>query len=164
MEKLSIFFAVLALSLTITRSQDIYSSDSPLLPPGPDCSAPCPQPTSMFCSAIRDENCNCQEICCAFDCPGGIDYDHCTSCSNCRCLPYNFETTSTSTSTTTRRPKHLKCKPLKSDWGAIRELFHSYLWNANKGILNQRLVKKTLLRVQGKINENQIRCAVSSTG
>ncbi|CRK94135.1 CLUMA_CG007655, isoform A [Clunio marinus] len=48
----------------------------------------CEQPADIFCSASRDPTtCECQTVCCSIFCPNGIDWDNCTSCSNCACLP-----------------------------------------------------------------------------
>lgn len=54
-----------------------------------DCTSPCPEPPSSFCSYIRVSSCTCDLVCCAPpQCEeSGVDWEHCYSCDQCPCLP-----------------------------------------------------------------------------
>lgn len=71
---------------------------NPLPSPSKDCSAPCPKSASNFCTGVRDDKCECQEVCCSPPlCEGSIvDWDRCVSCDQCPCKPVTFPSPSPS--------------------------------------------------------------------
>lgn len=54
-----------------------------------DCTSPCPESPSSFCSYMRVGSCTCDLVCCAPPlCEGSsVDWANCLSCGHCPCLP-----------------------------------------------------------------------------
>lgn len=61
----------------------------------------CKQPADPFCFTVLAEG-HCKTACCSLPyCEGGIDWEYCVSCFQCRCLPPPTETSPTAITETT---------------------------------------------------------------